>query len=607
MRLLLFSLMYPSFAFPWRGLLGGLFCLLLATSCTSKLPPAHRPPNIIVILTDDQGWGDVGVNGNPNLRTPNIDRLAREGVQFDRFYVNAVCSPTRAALLTGRYAVRGGVYSTSAGGERLDLDEKVLAEYFQEAGYATGAFGKWHNGMQYPYHPNARGFEEFYGFCSGHWGNYIDPMLERNGQIVQGQGFLPDDLTTHALSFMDAHREQPFLVYLPFNTPHSPMQMPDEWWDKVKDRELRAFHRNPEKENPTFTKAALAFCENIDYNLGRILEQLQRLNLEEETLVVYLSDNGPNSWRWNGGMRGRKGSTDEGGVRSPLIMNWPGTLPTGRVIPHIAHAPDLLPTLAELAGLDLQPPKPLDGTSLTPLLLESDPSWQDRTLINHWRGHTSVRTQQYRLSADSSLYDMHTDPGQTRDVADQYPEVVASMLQARAEFEAGPLSELPAEDPRPFPVGHPDFRFTQLPARDASVKGGIERSNRWPNCSYYTNWRQVADEVFWDVEVLASGTYEVDVFYTCAEENVGAEVTLSFPSDSLRFAVNEAHDPPIFGPAYDRIPREESYVKAFKPMRVGTIYLEKGSGTLRLKAQRIPGQQVMDFRLMMLTRVESSE
>jgi len=176
---------------------------LLVFGCNQSQQSAPEKPNIIIILSDDQGWGDLSINGNVNLSTPNIDQLARQGASFENFYVQPVCSPTRAEMLTGRYHARGGVYSTSAGGERLDLDETILAEVFKQAGYATAAYGKWHNGMQYPYHPNARGFDDFYGFCSGHWGNYFDPMLEHNQELVTGEGFLIDDLTNHGIKFID--------------------------------------------------------------------------------------------------------------------------------------------------------------------------------------------------------------------------------------------------------------------------------------------------------------------------------------------------------------------------------------------------------------------
>ncbi len=204
--------------------------------------PAAERPNFVVILADDQGWGDLSVHGNTNLSTPNIDSLARDGALFDRFFVCPVCAPTRAEFLTGRYHPRGGVRGVSTGRERLDLDEKTIADTFKAAGYATAAFGKWHNGTQYPYHPNARGFDEYYGFCSGHWGDYFSPPLEHNGQLVRGEGYITDDLTDHAIRFIETNRDRPFFCYLPFNTPHSPMQVPDRFYDKFKDAEIPLRH-----------------------------------------------------------------------------------------------------------------------------------------------------------------------------------------------------------------------------------------------------------------------------------------------------------------------------------------------------------------------------
>ncbi len=295
----------------------------------SATAAAAEHPNVVVILADDQGWGDLSIHGNTNLATPNIDSLAHDGALFEHFYVCPVCSPTRAEFLTGRYHVRGGVFSTSTGGERLDLDETTIGETFQKAGYATGAFGKWHNGTQYPYHPNARGFGEYYGFCSGHWGHYFNPILEHNGKTVRGTGFIADDLTDHALAFIDGHRDEPFFCYLPFNTPHSPMQVPDRFYEKFAEADLKMRHDGRQEEDLAMTRAALAMCENIDWNVGRVLEKLDQLKLADNTIVLYFSDNGPNSWRWNDGMKGRKGSTDEGGVRSPLVIRWPGHIKPG--------------------------------------------------------------------------------------------------------------------------------------------------------------------------------------------------------------------------------------------------------------------------------------
>ena len=172
---------------------------ILASLSGPAVLRAADKPNVVVILADDQGWGDLSLHGNRNLSTPRLDQLALQGARFDRFFVCPVCSPTRAEFMTGRYHPRSGVYSTSAGGERMDLAERTIADTFRAAGYATAAFGKWHSGMQYPYHPNGRGFDEYYGFCSGHWGNYFDPVLEQNGQLVQGEGFVIDDFTNLSL------------------------------------------------------------------------------------------------------------------------------------------------------------------------------------------------------------------------------------------------------------------------------------------------------------------------------------------------------------------------------------------------------------------------
>ena len=257
-----------------------LFALMLTAFALlqARVPAQERraKPNVLVILTDDQGWGDLSLNGNTNLGTPHIDSLARDGANFERFFVCPVCSPTRAEFLTGRYHPRCGVSSTSAGGERLDLDERTIADVFRAGGYATGAFGKWHNGMQYPYHPNGRGFDEFYGFCSGHWGDYFSPPLEHNGKIVRGNGFAADDFTDRVIDFMGRHERggKPFFAYLALNTPHSPMQVPDRFWKKFADKRLIRHHHQPDKENIGHVRAALAMCENIDWNVGRLLRKL---------------------------------------------------------------------------------------------------------------------------------------------------------------------------------------------------------------------------------------------------------------------------------------------------------------------------------------------
>lgn len=565
---------------------------------------AARHPNIVVVLTDDQGWGDLSLNGNTNLSTPNVDRLAAEGAAFDRFFVCPVCSPTRAEFLTGRYHPRGGVYNVSSGGERLNTSEVTIADTLRTAGYVTAAFGKWHNGTQGPYHPNARGFDEYYGFTSGHWGQYFSPMLDHNREIVTGEGFLVDDLTNRAIQFIRDHRDQPFFVYLPYNTPHAPMQVPDQWWDKFRDREIGMRHQDTDKEDVDFTRAALAMVENIDWNVGRVLGALDELNLASDTIVVYFCDNGPNSFRWNGGMRGRKGSTDEGGVRSPLVLRWPGKIPAGHRITRTAAAIDLLPTLADLADVPLTSEKPLDGRSLKPLLASksAEPNWPDRILINHWGKKVSARNQKYRLDDTGRLYDMETDPSQSTDVSAAHPAIHRQLSDEVARYRTDVMAGYD-KDARPFVIAWSGHPVCQLPARDAIASGQIERSSRHPNCSYFSNWIRTEDTISWKAEVQQEGDYAVEIEYTCSAENTGAILQLEFNDSVLKGRVDKPVESPLVGASDDRILRTEGYVKNFGRMKLGTIHLKPGTGTLTLRALEIQGREVMDFRLLTLRRL----
>jgi hypothetical protein len=336
--------------------------------------------------------------------------------------------------------------------------------------------------------------------------------------------------------------------------------------------------------------------------VGRITAKVEELGLAENTIIIYLSDNGPNGWRWNGGMKGRKGSTDEGGVRSPLFMKWEGQFKAGKKITQIASAIDLLPTLKELAGIESTSPKPLDGISLKPLLLDEKSEWKDRLVINNWRNKTSVRSQQYRLGTGGQLFDMQNDPGQTLDISAEKPEIKRQLTQAKEKWEKEVYSELQKKDNRTFPIGHADYKFTQIPARDGVPHGNILRSNRHPNCTFFYNWTSTSDSITWEAEVLADGDFEVEIFYTCPAKDVGSTFELNCGNEKVVSKITEAHDTPLTGMENDRDPRIESYVKDFKPLTIGTIHLTKGKSILTLKATDIPGSQVMDFRLMMLKR-----
>ena len=586
--------------------LGVLFSVLgVGAGCIPAFAQKQLP-NIIVMLSDDQGWGDLGFTGNTFVQTPNIDRIAHEGTILENFYVCPVSSPTRAEFLTGRYHVRSCVNSTTGGGERFNLGEKTIAEYFREAGYATSLFGKWHSGTQYPYHPNARGFEEFYGFCSGHWGNYWNPVLEHNGEIISGEGFIIDDLTDKALDYIRDHKEHPFFMFLSYNTPHSPMQVPDSWWNRVKDRTLSQRATFPEQEDTTFTKAALALAENLDWNIGRVLSLLHSLDLEQETIVIYFSDNGPNSFRWNGGMKGRKGSTDEGGVRSPFCIRWPGHIRKGAVETQLSGAIDLIPTLLGLAGIEYTPLRKLDGIDWGQRLLDEKAPAIDRVLYSYWGGKTSVRISYYLLDAEDHLYKTDIDRAQRKDVSDKEPEIYERMKRYSNWFKDELLADFPKKDTRPFIIGHPQETYSKLPARDARISGPIERSNRYPNCSYFTNWKSPEAEISWTVEVEESGLFEAFIYYTCDKRNIGStfELRTDRDAENLVFTLDQVNDQPMLGADLDRVLREESYVKGFAPCSVGTIPLSKGTATLSLQAKTIRNEEAMNFWMLVLKRVK---
>ncbi len=561
-------------------------------------PAAEEPkkPNVVIVLADDQGWGDLSLNGNTNLKTPHIDSLARDGARFERFFVQPVCSPTRAEMLTGRYAPRGGVRGVSQGGERLDLGEKTIADAFRAAGYATGCFGKWHNGSQYPYHPLGRGFGEYYGFTSGHWGEYFDAPLDHDGRDVKGEGYITDDLTNRAVGFLkrQAAAGRPAFCYLALNTPHSPMQVPEAYWRRFAKAELKL--RGGGKEDAGHTRAALAMCENIDDNVGRLLAALKASKIEKDTIVVYFSDNGPNGPRWNGGMKGHKGSTDEGGVRSPLLVRWPGRIKRGAVVTPIGAAIDLYPTLAALAGVRRVGDRPFDGMSLAPWLLGEEAKPPERVLVQHWAGRVSARSQRFRLDHGGQLFDMAKDGGQTEDVSAGHPAMKRRLAEAVAAWRRDVLGALPKADGRAFPVGWKEMPRAVLPARDGVPHGGVRRSAPAPNCSYFTGWVE-GGSMTWEVEVKATGRYEAVIHYTCARADVGSEVEMALGAARWSGRVAEAYDPPLRGKDEDRVPRRgESYVKGFKALSLGVAEVKAGRATLTLRAVKVAGAAVADVR-----------
>jgi arylsulfatase A-like enzyme len=585
-----------------------LACILVVTTCFAATPAPNRDsaarPNVIVFLADDAGWGDYGIHGNGDVRTPNIDSIATRGVRFENFYVCPVCSPTRAEFLTGRYHLRGGVRGVSEGDERLDVDERTIADAFHQAGYATGAFGKWHNGSQWPYHPMARGFDHFYGFTSGHWGEYIDPPLEDDGRRTRGEGYIDDCCVDRAIEFIEQHRDRPFFCYIPFVTPHSPWSAPQAKWEKYRQLVPSQHATEAALEIQAETRCVYAMIENQDDLVGRVLDRLKSLEIDENTIVIYFSDNGPNTWRWNGQMKGKKGGLDEGSLRAPLLVHWPDRIEGGRRLDSIAGAIDLLPTILALAGVPHVTDRPIDGINLSPLLLGESVEIAPRSLVTHYQGRYSLRNASHRLDPQGRLFDIASDRSQAIDCNADQPLLAMQMLDTVGRWRQTFERELEADGSaaRPFPIGFPQFPWTPLPARDGIPHGAIARSSSAPNCSYFVNWTNTDDAITWDVDVHQAGRYEVVLEYVCPLEDEGSEIELRLGDRMIAGRVSPGWYPDVYR-NQDTLPRPpaESTMKPFRELNLGMIELTRGPGTLTLKATHIPGRSVMELLAIHLT------
>ncbi|TDU80766.1 arylsulfatase A [Prosthecobacter fusiformis] len=592
-----------------------LFLLFIANQAMLK-----GAPNVLLILTDDQGYGDLSIHGNPHLHTPNIDRLGENGVRFDRFYVNSFCAPTRAALLTGRYPVRTGCHGVTHNREAMRATEVTLAEALKPAGYRTACLGKWHNGEQYPFTPQGQGFDEFMGFNNGHWNQYFDATLLRGAKPEKTKGYISDVLTDEAMKFISASKEQPFFCYLAYNAPHSPYQVPDRYYDKFKAQGM------------TETLAAFyGMIENIDDNVGRLMAHVEEMKMAENTIVVFLTDNGGTAGvkTYNAGMRGGKTSVHEGGSRVPLFIQWAGAKWKAHVVKPIVSHIDLYPTLLDLCGVKMPEGPKVDGVSLRPLLeKEEAQDWPERILFTHNpidetnRYPGAVRTQRYRLVREIKgpsggskakandagatpwqLYDMEADAGQEKNIANKHAELVQD-LSARYETW---YDETARDGLRrmPLPVGHAEHNPVELHAPQAyfdeplHFASGPGFANDW-----LTGWTDAAARVWFDVDVVEAGSYEVEIAGVCSSEDEGARLRLTAGDAKLEatMAFAPAVDIPL--PHRDEAGRLRYRNREWKSIQMGRVELPKGPVKLVLEAVSKPGVQVMDLKHVRLERME---
>lgn len=446
-----------------RGFLG-----TMAAAAGTAHAQTTRPPNIVLVMTDDQGYGDLACLGNPVVKTPNLDRLHGESRRFTDFHVSPTCAPTRCALLTGKHEFRSGITHTILERERMSLQATTIAQVLQGAGYSTGIFGKWHLGDDDDRQPGKRGFGEVFvhgcggigqdypGTCSDAPGNtYFDPVIRHNGVFERTHGFCTDVFFGQAQQWIEAqrHSEKPFFAYITPNAPHEPLSCPAEYRRMYEGLGL-----------PEATQTYFGMVTNIDDNVGRLVSRLTDWGLERNTLFIFMTDNGGTGGVkvFNAGMRGAKVTPWNGGTRVPAFFRWPGKIAPGDAGQLAAHI-DLFPTFAELAGVSLPESMKLDGRSLVPALLDAKAPWEHRLLFTHvgrWAkgkaaeskyANCSVRSGVFnmvRLTAAKpwELYDLQEDPGETKDIAATKPEFVARMDAAYSAWWNEVLPALENED-----------------------------------------------------------------------------------------------------------------------------------------------------------------
>jgi arylsulfatase A len=557
----------------------------LASAGVAALPARPRR-NVVLIMSDDQGYGDLGCHGNPIIQTPRLDRLASESIEFTRFYVSPVCAPTRASLLTGRYPFRCGTHGVTAGRETMRAGETTIAELLRAAGYRTGLFGKWHLGEHYPYVPHGQGFDEFVGFRTGHWINYWDTTLERNGRPLPTRGFLADVLTGEAVRFIERNRARPFFLYLAHNLPHSPLQVPEKFLEAYRAADL-----------PERTRAIYAMVSALDANVGRLLDRIDALGLRDDTAVVFLGDNGPNGQRYNAGLRGTKAALDEGGVRVPFFARVPGV--KAAKVERIAAHIDVLPTVLDWCGL--KPPSGLDGRSVLPLI-QGATHWPDRMLFTHGLpgkdgvpGATgAVRTDRWLLVNADQLYDIPEDPGQKRNLAPRHPETVRELRRAYEKSLEDVLGGRTLGAP-PIPVGHPEENPVHLPPPQARLEGGLAYYGKagWAH-DWITNWRETSDAAYWEIDVARAGAFQVALRYLCATAGTGSRVRVTAGGASVEGTIVEA-TPMDPRPSRDVIPRTETPEMHWKLLPLGSLKLPAGRTRLTVQAVSRKGAAVMDL------------
>ncbi len=503
------------------------FCFTTITG----FPQQSQNPNVVIIITDDQGYGDLGFTGNPHVKTPVIDNFARESIRFNQFYVSPVCAPTRASLMTGRYSLRTGMRDTYNGGAMMATEEVTIAEMLKQAGYQTGIFGKWHLGDNYPFRPGDQGFDESLIHLSGGMGqpgdfttffkrdsSYFDPVLWYNGKQKAYEGYCSDIFTDEAVTFIEQNHEKPFFCFLSFNAPHTPLQVPKEYYNMYKDIDPafgfpddgRPFPQMSEKDKEDARKV-YAMVTNIDDNVDKILQKLNELGIADNTLVIFMTDNGPEQRRYNAGMRGLKSSVFRGGVRVPFFLKLPEMFEGNRDIETTTAHIDLLPTLAELCNTQMPTDRKIDGKSLLPLLKGEKPEeFETRSLFFYWTrrypelyNNIALQKGPFKLVGNTNfnseleyfeLFNIKNDEFESNNILTEHKKLASEMKTELDQMIREISGSTHLQNPQRIIIGSEHENPVYLNRNDAGGARGI------------TTQEEVFG--FWRVKIL-EGTYNV--------------------------------------------------------------------------------------------------
>ncbi|WP_182866846.1 arylsulfatase [Rhodopirellula sp. JC639] len=575
-----------------------LWCLPLVEA---QAPPR---PNIVFIMTDDQGYWDTGVTGNPHIDTPNMNAIAAQGIQLDRYYAAPVCAPTRAGLMTGRYYLRTGLYNTRFGGDSMGLDEITVTQLLKKAGYRTGLFGKWHLGKYPGYQPQERGFDEFFGHYHGHIERYQFPdQVYHNGRPVDARGYVSDVFTDASIDFIE-HAVQihdgPFFCAMMFNAPHSPFLLDTSHYAQPEgDKTLKKYL---DRGLPMREARIYGLVERVDQNIGRLLDALQRVGIADDTLVVFTSDNGGVSKYFKGGMNGNKASVYEGGVRAPCFVRWPKQIKPGQIVNAQTSHVDWLPTFCELAGARVPQDRAIDGVSLVKLLTTETDQSHHEFVYHTWDRYQpnadkrwSISDERWKLlcqvgrtatpsRSNWRLFDLKADPGEKTNLASKHPQQVDRLRREFVRWFAD-VTAGQSYTPVPVPVGEAPVDIE--PSWSTWTGDNIEYVFDGYDWDTIQGWRDPGERASWKLDVAAAGRYRVRLTYGCRPIDAGGTLTLRSGDDAITHEILASATADQFG----------SHV-------AGTLHLEQGRVELVAEVETCPGRELMRLNRITLERVE---